>query len=525
MARRSNSNRRGSTRKPVTIDLDAEPAPDQTMSGPADPPQAELVGFDEPTRRADVRPALADDEPSEPLDEVTPNEPTSEASAETLSATPPPATTTVVQKRGISALGGGIVGGALTLLGAAGLQWGGVLPSMAPSQPLELPAPVDITPLQREIAELRTQLSEVGSAATDIEQALPEELTAGISEAGEAAASAQAAATEAQTGLEQIQETVAALNSQVTLLESAISSGDAGENAGLEAITGRLETIEGNVETLSGEIENVATNVAEAAGSAASSDEAALSAAIAPLLSDTTSGLSTLQSDFDGLSGTVEGLTGQIAAVQTAQEETANTMNELSSRIDAAEETLSENAGGSAAIARAVAATSLKTAVDRGAPFMNELETFASIGGGEDTIASLREYAAGGVPTLAALTERAGGVANAIVAIGEGLDENASIADRLMSSARSLVSVRRTGEVEGDTPEAIAARIEADLKNGDLQAALNEWETLPGSAKNVSADFADAMRARLNADTLVQTILNNAMAGTASSSNDAAGQE
>src|SRR5690606_8878743 len=54
-------------------------------------------------------------------------------------------------------------------------------------------------------------------------------------------------------------------------------------------------------------------------------------------------------------------------------------------------------------MARAIASSGLKTAIDRGGPFAAELEAFASVAPEDPAIAELRDLAATGVPTRARL--------------------------------------------------------------------------------------------------------------------------
>ncbi|MBV6651434.1 MAG: hypothetical protein KI789_17050, partial [Hoeflea sp.] len=82
-------------------------------------------------------------------------------------------------------------------------------------------------------------------------------------------------------------------------------------------------------------------------------------------------------------------------------------------------------------------------------------------------------------------------------------DPEAGLVDRLMSSAMSVVKVRRVGDVEGDSAEAIVARAEARLLNGDLDAALAEWNTLPEASRAATADYSDALAARARSEKLI----------------------
>ncbi len=49
--------------------------------------------------------------------------------------------------------------------------------------------------------------------------------------------------------------------------------------------------------------------------------------------------------------------------------------------------------------------------------------------------------------------------------------------------------------------------MEAALQAGDLDRAIGEWEQLPADAKAVSEEFASQMKARRDADALVQRLV------------------
>jgi hypothetical protein len=67
----------------------------------------------------------------------------------------------------------------------------------------------------------------------------------------------------------------------------------------------------------------------------------------------------------------------------------------------------------------------------------------------------------------------------------------------------SGIRVRPVGSVEGDTPEAVIARIEDKLNNGDLKGASRDWESLPESAKTAGQDFKTKLDQRLRVETAI----------------------
>ena len=205
----------------------------------------------------------------------------------------------------------------------------------------------------------------------------------------------------------------------------------------------------------------------------------------------------------------------QSAQAETRETVSANTarLGELQGRLDQAEAKLDEP-GAEEAAARAIAAAALKAAIDRGGTFTAELDTFSAVVPDSQVAGQLRPYAAEGVPTRVQLVERFASARDAILDAVSGPEENQNIASRLMSSAFSVVKVRRTGDAEGDSPEAVVARMENALKSGDLVAAANEWNALPQPARDASANFKQALDARIAVDGLVGDALTRAVSET-----------
>lgn len=162
-------------------------------------------------------------------------------------------------------------------------------------------------------------------------------------------------------------------------------------------------------------------------------------------------------------------------------------------------------------IALAIAASALKSALERGAPFAAELETFAAIAPDAPELAELRTYAEKGVPTRAEITAETDAAANAMIAAARPVDENAGFVQRLMSSAESLVKVRPIGAVDGAGVPETVARMEVAVTQADYAAALSEYESLPEAAKAAGAEFAARLKARLEVETRIDTLVSSAM--------------
>ncbi|CDZ32034.1 Hypothetical protein NGAL_HAMBI1145_08040 [Neorhizobium galegae bv. officinalis] len=209
--------------------------------------------------------------------------------------------------------------------------------------------------------------------------------------------------------------------------------------------------------------------------------------------------LGALKADLDRLRATVQ-------SAATAD-------SGLAQRLDQAEAKLNDR-GPEQQVARAVAAAALKAGIDRGGPFETELQTFVTVAGDDPAVADLQKFASAGVPARAELQRDFPRIADAMLEATVQSDPNEGIASRLLSSAMSVVKVRRVGDVQGETPDAVVARMENALRNGDLQAAAREWDALPEPAKAVSRDFKQKLDARIQVENLVGGTLTRAVAGT-----------
>jgi hypothetical protein len=217
--------------------------------------------------------------------------------------------------------------------------------------------------------------------------------------------------------------------------------------------------------------------------------------------------------EIKALEAEVANLTNEMAALKTELAEARQAADaaraELAGRIGQAEQKLNEPAN-DIEMAKAVAVTALKTAIDRGGPFLAELDALRSIAPEDPVVKELADVAATGVPTRTELRESFRPAADAMLDALHRPDPDQGIFDRLVSSAMSGIRVRPVGSVEGDTPEAVIARIEDKLDNGDLKGASLEWDSLPEAAKSAGQGFKEKLDRRLG----VETVIDAAVAGT-----------
>lgn len=208
-----------------------------------------------------------------------------------------------------------------------------------------------------------------------------------------------------------------------------------------------------------------------------------------------------------------EKITALESALQSERSAQASATAELTRRLADAEAKINEPRD-DIEVARAIASAALKAAIDRGGPFLTELDTLSKVTPDDPAIASLQSFAATGVPSRSELMQKFPDVANAMLSAINQTDPNQGIVERLTESAFSLVKVRPVGNIEGETPDAMIARMENKLRNGDLQGAALEWNGLPEAAKAVSADYKKSLDARIEVENLVGGTLNRAITST-----------
>jgi hypothetical protein len=194
-------------------------------------------------------------------------------------------------------------------------------------------------------------------------------------------------------------------------------------------------------------------------------------------------------------SDTAAAADGKLAAVEKS-------IADLDARVDAQAQ--------QPKIALAISTAALKSAIDRGAPFAAELETFAAIAPDAPGLAELRAHAEAGIPTRDDLLNEFEPAAAAMIAAETPVNPNAGYFDRLLQSAESLVTVRPVGEVAGTGAGAVVARMQVALQAGDLDKAYAEFESLPEPVRAAAGDFGKKLQTRRDVEKLADQAIASA---------------
>jgi hypothetical protein len=296
---------------------------------------------------------------------------------------------------------------------------------------------------------------------------------------------------------------VAALENELNLLREEIS--------GLSALTERTASLENNTA-------NLAALEARLANIEAQPSSGPDVAAVGDRLTSVDETLAAVRDESTQLAATVdalqiklaEDLKAALALVEdrlVALEQSrpgdpalTETVEALQSRTGALESALDRSVGRAALVA---SLSTLRATAQSGRPFNTELQTVRALSVTMqvprlvDPLDRLAVLAETGLPTLVGLQRSFSTLAGRAAQGAPSGDE--TWVGQTLNRVTSLVTVRRTGEIVGQSAEAVVARTERFLEEGDLARAVAEASILAGQSVEVDGWLSRAQR-RLDAE-------------------------
>ncbi len=160
----------------------------------------------------------------------------------------------------------------------------------------------------------------------------------------------------------------------------------------------------------------------------------------------------------------------------------------------------------------AIVSMALRNAVESGVPFTAELSAAKALSADARAVATLEPFASGGVPTAAALGRELENLMPAIwKAARTEQAPQGSFLERLQANAQKIVRIRPAGDVAGDEPDNVKARIEVRAEHADIRGALTELAKLPPDARAPAQAWIAKAEARNAAITAVRDLSRNAL--------------
>lgn len=210
----------------------------------------------------------------------------------------------------------------------------------------------------------------------------------------------------------------------------------------------------------------------------------------------------TLKSDLDALKSSTAKPSDIAAALAPLSQKISGLEQNLQSIVKAE----GERQANSQRIVLALELQNLKRALNNGQSYAAELADVQKASGANVDLSILEKFKDQGVASPDDLANEFRTAAYAAID-AETESDDASVVDRLIAGAKSVVRVRKINHTPDDkTTEAIVGRMEIALKEGRLSEALIHAQDLSPKAQDAIQPFLDKVAARVSIDSAVTAI-------------------
>jgi hypothetical protein len=470
----------------------------------------------------------------------------------------------------ISHLVAAVIGGAVVLYGGADMAKQAGLP--VPPRTAEVPAEVT-----ERLASLEQKVEAPATAPAELPDDVKTQLAAVQSQSETIAAlqktidELKAAQADVATKVEQVAETASSgapagaseeVTKRIAQLEQTIetlskAAGNEGTGGGriaqLAALSGKLTDLESTLQTQLATLrQTVMSDIDKRLAPAAQASEAARSGTqrVDRELAETKTEVARLAQRTEALSATTNRIdeslrvvreeTGKLASdvteikgdlksqiatratpkdIETAIKPIGEKVASLETGLDSVLKSEVSRKADAERVVVALQLANLKRALDRGGSFADELgEVKAAAGEGLD-VSALDPYKGEGVATISRLSAELKSLSHDIISAAQTNTEGGWV-DQMLQGAKSIVRVRRTGEVVGADPnsaEAIVAKLEQQVAAGDLAAASETASKLPETSKVAASGWLKRLEARAAVDRAIAKVeadLKSSLTGT-----------
>ena len=163
------------------------------------------------------------------------------------------------------------------------------------------------------------------------------------------------------------------------------------------------------------------------------------------------------------------------------------------------------------AASAAVAAAALADAASTSRPFLTELATLERLSPHAEDLAGLRPLAESGAPTATALAAEFPEVADHAAAASRATGADTSLLSKVGDALASLFTLRRVGNLTGNDPDAVLARAERRVAEGDIESALKQLAALPAGGQRATADWRERAQRRVEIERRIAALRASAL--------------
>ena len=153
-----------------------------------------------------------------------------------------------------------------------------------------------------------------------------------------------------------------------------------------------------------------------------------------------------------------------------------------------------------AAAAAALAAATLDRAAQTSGPFPDDLAAIEPLLPADTNLRVLHRLAESGAPTRATLAKTFPAAAAKAAAAARSPEQGAGWFANAVHALSAIITVRRIDRTTGNGPDALLARAEAQLDDGNLEGAIKALDGLPPQARQAMSDWRRGLERRTEID-------------------------
>ena len=190
-----------------------------------------------------------------------------------------------------------------------------------------------------------------------------------------------------------------------------------------------------------------------------------------------------------------------VAAAPAGPEPAA--VSALNGRID---QLVQDQHRSASAAGAALAASELGEAAQSSRPFADQLAALDPILPDSSALRALRPLAAQQTPSRAALAADFAVEADHVAVASRAPPQGSGLIKRLLHTLTAVLTIRRVDKLTGDTPDAVLARSQRQVDDGDLEDALTTLNDLPAAGRDAIAAWRGRAARRVEIDRLIAAI-------------------
>lgn len=286
---------------------------------------------------------------------------------------------------------------------------------------------------------------------------------------------------ELETVTQTTQTELAALNQRIAALESAEPAQAA--TAAVDPVD--LTAVEGDLAALSARLDTLAATPAPAAD---------------------TSAAEALRTDLAALGTRLDEVAARLGTAEAS-------LRTLDTAVRQTTATLAEQPGDIGAVLQLpLILSGFETAFATGRPYETELGALRAAAPGATIPTAIANKAQTGLARPDVIASRFAAVLPAMLA-GRPADPDAQWQDGVLDWFRSAIALRPTGEIEGDTPEAVMSRLENAVARRDFPAAEALIADLPAPMRAAGEDVPALIAEQAEAARFLDTLRADALSG------------